>query len=121
MREIRPHWLLVTKGYGFTTHDIDMSCPADLKPYLLAYEQEQAIKDRQAWSWIGSYGISALIFAIDHCFNGRKATTKYVGSANVDREEYEEKEAQKQRDLFVAGLMAMQANFEMNKKQSKNE
>lgn len=40
--EIRPFWLLVTKGYGFTVHDIDTSCPADLQPYADVYNLDKS-------------------------------------------------------------------------------
>lgn len=43
--EIRPYWLLATKGYGFTVNDIDWSSPADLEPYRRAYELEMKNKD----------------------------------------------------------------------------
>lgn len=105
----------MTKGYGLTVHDIDMSCPADLKPYLLAYEQEQGIKDRQAWSWIGSYGISALVYAIDHCFNGKQAKTEYVKSPLVDNTQYinTEDSIRQQREAFALKMKTMKMNWDL--------
>ena len=106
--------LLATKGYGFAVHDIDMSCPADLEPYMLAYEQEQGMKDRQAWNWVGSYGISALVFAIDHCFNGKKAKTEYMKSPITEMPKINQQEIQRQREAFVMSLQAMKTNWELN-------
>lgn len=69
---------MVTKGYGLTSHDIDMSCPADLEPYEKAYLLEQKNKDAQMWTWWGSYGISATLVAVERCLAGQKAKAKYV-------------------------------------------
>lgn len=112
--------LLATKGHGITVHDIDMSCPNDMKPYLLAYEQEQVIKDRQAWNWIGSYGVSALMVAIDHCFNGKKAKTEYVKSPITDMPKINQQEIQRQREAFLMSLQAMKANWELTHPKKKD-
>lgn len=80
------------------------------------------MRDEEMWQWWGHYGISALVFSIEHCLAGRKARTKYVEeplSKKCVQEENEEK-IQQQRDLFVAGLMAMQANFELNQETNKD-
>ena len=52
--------------------------PNDLKSFYSSYKQKQRIEDEKVWKWFGSYGISALEFAIDHCFNGKDAKTKYI-------------------------------------------
>lgn len=76
--EIRPYWLLVTKGYGFSVEDIDMSCPADLEPYSKAYMLAQKEADSNMWAWWGTYGLSATLTAIDRALNGNKARAKYI-------------------------------------------
>lgn len=74
------------------------------------------MEDREAWLNWGSYGTSALIFSIDHCLNGKKAQSKYIDKPIMERVDIanDEKELQKQRKAFLAGLMAMQANFELS-------
>lgn len=69
---------MVTKGYGFTVHDIDMSCPADLQPYADAYSLERRQQDNEMWLWFGSYGVSAVAVAVEHCLSGKKAKSKYI-------------------------------------------
>lgn len=68
----------MTKGYGFSVEDIDMSCPADLEPYSKAYMLEQKEADSNMWAWWGTYGLSATLTAIDRALNGNKARAKYI-------------------------------------------
>lgn len=86
---------MVTKGYGLTPHDIDMSCPADLEPYEKAYMLEQKNKDSQMWAWWGSYGVSATLVAVEHCLAGQKAKTKYVEKPLLNSE-YQENNGYKE-------------------------
>lgn len=30
------------------------------------------------WMWMGSYGLSAVAVAVEHCLAGRKARSKYI-------------------------------------------
>lgn len=53
-------------------------CPADLKPYSLAYEVGFKEQDTYIWSVVGNYGMSALVTVLDGVFNGRKAKSKYI-------------------------------------------
>ena len=52
--EIRPYWLLVTKGYGLSVNDIDWSSPADLEPYAKAKRIEEIMFDVKQWQ-LGQY------------------------------------------------------------------
>ena len=36
------------------------------------------MEDEKAWRIWGNYGISALIFAIEHCLSGQKAKSEYI-------------------------------------------
>ena len=77
------------------------------------------IKDEEMWMWWGNYGISALIVAIDRCFN-KKANAEYIKepilSKTFENDGLTEEEIQKQRELFVAKLQVMKTNFELSKK-----
>lgn len=102
-------------------HDIDWSCPADLRPYEQAYRLEKQKNDSDAWLMFGAYGISALTVAIDRCLNGRKARSKYIEKPIMQELEEKNKplskeEMDRQRELFVAKLEAMRVNFELNHK-----
>jgi hypothetical protein len=68
----------MTRGYGLAVNDIDMSCPNDLKPYAEAHKIELRENDSFMYNVFGSYGISALMFAIEHCLAPKQARIKYL-------------------------------------------
>ena len=95
------------------------SCPKELKPYDIAHKKKVMEQDYLQHLWWGNYGVSALSFAIDHCINGKKAKSKYMEKSLFEQMEDENKELsdyeiKKQRELFVANLEIMKANFEIN-------
>lgn len=97
------------------------SCPVELAPYIKAHKMKIQEADRMAWSFCGNYVLSAMTVAIDHCLNGRKAKSEYIKKPVFDMnntdDNLSEDEIQRQRELFVAKLMTMKANFELNKKE----
>lgn len=69
--------MIATKGYGLSVDDIDMSSPADMKPYLKAHEEE--LKEQDYLAWLSNqYTLSAVSVAVEHCLAGRKAKSKYI-------------------------------------------
>lgn len=78
---------MLTKGYGLTVEDIDRSCPADLEPYGKAYCIAEKERDAQLYTWVGTYIRSALCYAIDHCLNGKKASSEYLKAPLMEDEE----------------------------------
>ena len=89
-------------------------------PFMLkriANGHQEKVKEIDFLNWLnGKYQLSATAVAIDHCLNGRKASTEYVEKPFMEQieESDTEKELQKKREAFVAGLMAMKANFEIS-------
>lgn len=97
------------------------STPVELAPYIRAHRIKLEEMDRVIWSSCGNYVLSALSVALDHCMNGKKAKSKYIEKpvfemANTENNLTED-ELQRQRELFVAKLMVMKTNFELNKKE----
>ena len=96
------------------------SCPKELEPYNEAHKRKIMEQDNLQHMWWGSYGISALIVAIDRCFSGKKSKAEYIKepilSQTFKDDGLTEEEKQKQRELFVAKLQVMQTNFELIKK-----
>lgn len=72
----------------------------------------------RVWQAVGSYGVSALVYAIDHCLSGQKAKTEYLKAPIIEGEikkMVEENNIQRQREEFVRWMETMQANFEAQK------
>lgn len=81
------------------------SNPRIIKIWEKAYKQKMNATNDLIHAWIGNYGISALMVAIDHSFNGRKANSKYIEKPFRIFEltdEEKEIEAMKARQAFVA-------------------
>lgn len=51
--------MLATKGYGLSVGDIDMSSPADMKPYLKIYQMQMNQEDLRQWQ-LGQYITAAI-------------------------------------------------------------
>lgn len=54
------------------------SCPKELEPFEKAYKLKMQEKDYLMHMWWGSYGLSAVSVAIEHCLAGKKAKLKYI-------------------------------------------
>lgn len=99
------------------------SCPKELRPYEIAHKKKIMEMDNLMWTWFGNYATSAVSVAVEHNLAGRKAKSKYIDKPILQYLEEQsrpltEEELQKQRELFVAKLMVMKTNFDLNK--SKN-
>jgi len=110
----------VTKGYGLTVEDIDWSCPADLEPYAKAHNLALQEQDGMVYAFCGSYVLSAVAVAVERCLAGKKSRLRYVEKPMLREMEEKnkpmtEEELQKQRELFLAKLMVMKTNFELNR------
>lgn len=51
--------MVATKGYGLSVEDIDMSSPADMKPYLQAHQIKRNEQDILNWQ-LGQYVAAAI-------------------------------------------------------------
>lgn len=71
--EILPHYLAI----GVTWERFMDSCPKELEPYDTAHKNEIKEQDMLQHIWWGNYGISALCFAMDHCFN-KNPKSEYI-------------------------------------------
>lgn len=68
--------------------------------------------------WFGTYGLSAVSVAVEHCLAGRKAKSKYIDKPVLSEiqerktnKELTEEEKQAQLDKFVMSLKIMESNF----------
>ena len=99
--------------------------PKKLEPFKKAYFIKQEERDAEVWAMCGNYVLSAVYTAVESCLNGKKSRSKYIESPVLkdrvdDKKELTEEELQKQRELFVAKLLVMKANFELNNSKNDN-
>ena len=52
--------------------------PAQLGYCIKGYNLKRQRQDMDMWNWWGNYGISAVVFSVDHCLNGKKARSEYI-------------------------------------------
>lgn len=111
---------MVTYGYGLKATDIDIMTPRELNPYLEAYNLRNKAEDKNRWEQ-GLYFHSAVISALDVCFNGKKATSKYVEKPFLQMEEDKSNDDEnlKKAKLLFANLAVMQSNFNIEKEKQK--
>ena len=109
---------------GLTKKEFFHSTPKILKAYEEAHKIKLMEMDRVAWMMCGNYVVSAVAVAVEACLAGKKAKGKFIDRPIFERIEEEKKpltedEIQKQRELFVARLLVMKSNFEVNNKKDK--
>lgn len=97
------------------------SCPKELRPYEIAYRQKLKAIDELLWQ-NGLYTKAAFEVVMSHFGAGlakKKSSAKYVEKPfsqqiKETNGELTEEELRKQRELFVAKLLVMKSNFELN-------
>ena len=106
--------------YGMTEEQFWRSNPAIIDVWEEAWKRQENRKNELIHAWVGEYGISALIFAIDNCLNGKKkARSKYMEKPIRLFELTEsEKKAQKENatDMFIAWANATKASYDVKNK-----
>ena len=76
---------------------------------------EENRKNELIHAWVGNYGISALVYAVEHCLSGSKAKTSYIEKPIRLFELTDEEKAQQQENAlaaFVAWADATKTNFD---------
>lgn len=94
------------------------SCPKELKPFVEAERLRVLRCDEDMWV-MGMYVQNAVSVAVEHCLAGRKAKSQYLKAPL--REQFEEQnedniseeKLQRMREQFVAKLITMKTNFEL--------
>ena len=105
--------------YGMNEEQFWRANPAIIDVWEEAWKRQENRKNELIHAWVGEYGISALVFAIDHCLNGKKARSKYMEKPIRLFELTEsEKKAQKENatDMFIAWANATKASYDVKNK-----
>lgn len=89
-----------------------------LNPYKLSliakgYEMQRKIRDQEAWMWIGSYMRDAISIGSRNGIWG-KGKLEYQKKPLLSEQDNRKTDLKKAREAFAAGLLTMQANFELN-------
>lgn len=98
--ELLPYMLAI----GVTEDEFWHLTLRQMKIRQKAYEIKMRMQDEQAWAFCGNYVFSAVSTAVDHCLNGRKARTEYIGSPMLrkysDDEENSNSESREEVAIF---------------------
>lgn len=92
---------------GISLEEFKKLTPKTLGYCLEGEKLRRKERDNEMWSWWGSYGVSAVIFAIDHCLNGRKAVSKYIKEPVMSKD-IQRKEGFTDADIQKAILIEQQ-------------
>ena len=108
-----------------TKREFMKSKPCELVAYGIADKIMQKRKDEELWR-MGIYVAHALDCTVcnSSLFRGKNSKPHQYPKEPLlfkDNSEENEEKLKKQRQLFVAGLMAMQSNFEIEQKKKKNK
>lgn len=57
--------------------------PTELGYCLKGYEMRRKMQDREVWEYFGTYGLAAVMTAVEHCLAGSKAVLKYIEKPNL--------------------------------------
>lgn len=81
---------------GMSEEQFWRSNPAIISVWEKAWKMEENRKNDLIHTFVGNYGISALVYSIDHVLNGKKAKSKYIKKPIrlFELTEEEKKEAQ---------------------------
>lgn len=90
--------------------------PTKLGYCLKGYEMRRKSRDEEVWSYFGTYGLSAVMTAVEHCLAGRKAVTKYIAKPNLQdgirqNRPLTEEEKMREVDRFFAQEEARRINW----------
>ena len=106
---------------GISLEEFKHMTPAELGHCIKGYELRMKMQDRVAWEYFGSYGLSAVMTAVEHCLAGPKAVTKYIEKPNLQEgilsnRPLTEEEKMKEVDRFWAQEEARRVNWRRNHK-----
>ncbi len=88
--------------------------PKMLEMCMKGYEQRRRLEDEQWFLRFREYGIISAALGVRVGMNKGKVEYPQTPILYEEDEKTKEERLQKQREAFLGGLLAMQANFELN-------
>lgn len=95
------------------------SNPAKIAVYEKAWKMQEDRRNELIHAWMGNYGVSALVYAVEHVLNGKKAKSKYMDKPMQLFELTEKEKKQKEKNAlasFIAWADGTKATFDKHKK-----
>lgn len=90
---------------GMTEEQFWHSNPAIIEVWEEAWKMQENRRNELIHAWVGNYGISALVYAVEHCLNGKKAKSEYIDKP-VQLFEKTQKEQEADQKKALAGFVA---------------
>ena len=102
---------------GVPKQEVMESAPSDLWCYEDAFKLRRKHIDEVSYA-MGIYTYEAVGIAVGNAFRGKgQRPTEYLKQPLLSEYDQSEADKQRKRELFVAQLMAMKANFDIHKKE----
>lgn len=97
--------------------------PHKIKIIAIGYNEQKIELDATMHAWWGSYGLSAVSVAVEHCLHGRKAKSEYIKqpilsnfeNENEQKKKITQQELEKKAENVFLQLGIMGANFNNQK------
>ena len=122
-------WFPQAYVFGITWENFWHMNPRIIKCISLGHEKKIKEQDALIHTWVGTYGLSALQVAIEHCMAGKKAKSKFIenpimsdfetehnGNKSKDENGLSEKEKLEKTEQLFMKLNIMSANYELANK-----
>lgn len=117
-------WYPKASVLGITWNEFWNMNPHIINCIAEGYREKQIEQDALMHMWWGSYGLSAVSVAIEHCLSGKKAKSKYMEKPILS--EYQEsiqsekplteEEKKRQTEILFTKLQVLSANHKLKKK-----
>ncbi len=79
------------------------SCPKELEPFVAAHKLK--LQEQDYMNWLSNqYTLSAVSVAVEHCFSGKKAKSKYIKEPVLTKALKNNKERFTEKDIEMAIL-----------------
>ena len=90
------------------------SCPKELECYDKAHEIKIKEQDTLMHRWWGNFGLSAVVYAVEHCLAGEKAKSKYIEKPIFSSDDYERKNVGESMEAIAVFEMKQRTKITKN-------
>ena len=120
-------WFPKASVMGITWEEFWKMNPHIINCIANGYREKQIEQDSLMHVWWGTYGLSAVSVAIEHCLSGKKAKSKYVEKPIMSKMQEKiqaekpltEEEKKRQTEILFTKLQVLGANHKLKNKNDK--